>query len=184
MTLIGIAIGSSVSGHLPGMFQSLFSWMTLIGIAALWRTTRGSYKFQSLFSWMTLIGRLSGYVTPQKGAGSWFQSLFSWMTLIGQLPPDLAELPAEGFQSLFSWMTLIGSRSPAGSRRPFIGFQSLFSWMTLIGHVGLRVVSRNVKDRFQSLFSWMTLIGAAGPVEARPERSVSILVFLDDAHRR
>ena len=38
--------------------------------------------------------------------------------------------------------------------------------------------------RFQSLFSWMTLIGTMPSEEQDARTQVSILVFLDDAHRQ
>ena len=85
-----------------------------------------------------------------------FQSLFSWMTLIGVIIDEASALEPEMFQSLFSWMTLIGLR-PARLGRDVETFQSLFSWMTLIGQ------ARNER-------LWET-------------DWVSILVFLDDAHR-
>ena len=61
-------------------------------------------------------------------------------------------------------------------------FQSLFSWMTLIGRLCMSAEGSGTNE-FQSLFSWMTLIGRR-PVDASGEQcDVSILVFLDDAHR-
>ena len=54
--------------------------------------------------------------------------------------------------------------------------------MTLIGFFLSIYLGPETGWLFQSLFSWMTLIGE---VEPRPLGSpkVSILVFLDDAHR-
>ena len=54
--------------------------------------------------------------------------------------------------------------------------------MTLIGDVDtLRRWLENYQ--FQSLFSWMTLIGLEGISRGPTPEEVSILVFLDDAHR-
>ena len=85
------------------------------------------------------------------------------------------------FQSLFSWMTLIGAARMRAYRRTPKGFQSLFSWMTLIG--GQKEGTQGARNRFQSLFSWMTLIGQARNERLWETDWVSILVFLDDAHR-
>jgi len=55
MTLIGLT--TSNRRHCAySTFQSLFSWMTLIGAAPMAVMPRPTYMFQSLFSWMTLIG--------------------------------------------------------------------------------------------------------------------------------
>jgi len=54
MTLIG-DIGPEGPSPLK-RFQSLFSWMTLIGTQAAGAHEVVNVKFQSLFSWMTLIG--------------------------------------------------------------------------------------------------------------------------------
>jgi len=53
--------------------------------------------------------------------------------------------------------------------------------MTLIG--APHVVHEDGPGRFQSLFSWMTLIGGEWYYLVGDDGSVSILVFLDDAHR-
>ena len=89
-------------------------------------------------------------------------------------------MPSASFQSLFSWMTLIGYHQLMPE---FIHgwFQSLFSWMTLIGD--LAAVGYDAGEVFQSLFSWMTLIGGCLPDFLPGDGAVSILVFLDDAHR-
>jgi len=65
MTLIGQIGGDEMLGAIAG-FQSLFSWMTLIGILAVY-SGPGHAPFQSLFSWMTLIGpRSNRAATPPR----------------------------------------------------------------------------------------------------------------------
>jgi len=80
-------------------------------------------------------------------------------------------------------MTLIGAAKLPLSVHPHMLFQSLFSWMTLIGRF-FRPEGVRGQSRFQSLFSWMTLIGAEVDLVGNTEGRVSILVFLDDAHRQ
>ncbi len=136
--------------------------------------------FQSLFSWMTLIGFGRGEIAP--APRQQFQSLFSWMTLIGPARDRGSSWVASGFQSLFSWMTLIGVVAQGFAGPADLGFQSLFSWMTLIGISA--ALASPASAMFQSLFSWMTLIGPARSARRPGGRGVSILVFLDDAHRQ
>ena len=86
------------------MFQSLFSWMTLIGSLRTNNCERPVY--------VSILVFLDDAHRPDHGSpgtdDSWrFQSLFSWMTLIGAGFSAQKKAP-EKFQSLFSWMTLIG----------------------------------------------------------------------------
>ena len=113
---------------LAGLFQSLFSWMSL------WKSYRfhlpvESSRFQSLFSWMSLWKRdrsISGRITRS----SQFQSLFSWMSLWKRLRPNCLCERLYRFQSLFSWMSLWKTARHKIIRYGY-EFQSLFSWMSL-----------------------------------------------------
>ena len=86
-----------------------------------------------------------------------------------------------GFQSLFFWMMPTGAGASA-TRVSSIPFQSLFFWMMPTGG---DYTDNNYWqcNRFQSLFFWMMPTGmkiASGRIH---EKSVSILVLLDDAYR-
>jgi len=114
-----------------GAFQSLFSWMTLIGeIPISYRDARRHVSIlvflddahRPQIAWMLQYetARVSilvflddahrrSHVIHSFPLGEAFQSLFSWMTLIGTLGLKDGEDTWEMFQSLFSWMTLIGA---------------------------------------------------------------------------
>ena len=68
--------------------------------------------FQSLFSWMKVIGILTGSLTSCRVLE--FQSLFSWMKVIGPADHSYLTNGALGFQSLFSWMKVIGRDGRGG----------------------------------------------------------------------
>ena len=58
----------------------MFSWMLLMARADVARRTAAAEMFQSLFSWMLLIG---SWPSTSTSRASRFQSLFSWMCSVG-----------------------------------------------------------------------------------------------------
>ena len=157
------------------MFQSLFSWMTLIGTCP----ARAIAGFQvSILVFLddahrplptartrTLAVSILVFlddahrhrVHPSRCVLCMFQSLFSWMTLIG-LTPSHEVIHAARFQSLFSWMTLIGT---APSSAGIVHSVSILVFLDDAHRQSARSRTSDLRARFQSLFSWMTLIGAS-----------------------
>ena len=62
------------------MFQSLFLWMTVVGMAVDTGGHWDAIGFQSLFLWMTVVGTAPEPIVTAKGCK--FQSLLLWMTVV------------------------------------------------------------------------------------------------------
>ena len=108
--------------------------MTLIGSrVATWRSPIWR-EFQSLFSWMTLIGELAAGEQVEADLVSILVFLDDAHRLLDAWPRHFSP---KRFQSLFSWMTLIGHPPTTRTAPAVLVFQSLFSWMTLIGSLSM-----------------------------------------------
>ena len=160
-------------------------------------------KFQSLLSWISLIGSTA---ERANGSPSMFQSLLSWISLIGcSSPPShkadrlcfnpccrgsassaavsgLISFPQAVFQSLLSWISLIGAGSLDGHHRT--RNVSILVVVDQPHRHDATPESYRGSVLFQSLLSWISLIGFLPPARIEPPLRVSILVVVDQPHRQ
>jgi len=137
-----------------GLFQSLFSWMTLIGCAML--AVASAAIGVSILVFLDDAHRRDASDLGRERPCTVSILVFLDDAHRREGPYRRAQLRVM-FQSLFSWMTLIG-----GALVSFGGRRSEVSILVFLDDAHrLETCSRlgRRENGFQSLFSWMTLIG-------------------------
>ena len=135
--------------------------------------------FQSLFSWISVIGRSA--IAVRRTSITRFNPCFHGSRSSAGNRRQLDRARQDMFQSLFSWISVIGSRR-CSPREATMGFQSLFSWISVIGSWTCEAPER--PDHHVSILVFMDLGHRPdGGIRCTDKYSVSILVFMDLGHR-
>ena len=164
--------------RLSSVFQSLFSWISVIGTSATFSMLRHHRSFNpcfhgsrssatrkigecrrggvSILVFMDLGHRLLNRVRSSPALASMFQSLFSWISVIGTAIRHRDMRYSRVFQSLFSWISVIGRARGVGRLEP--KRVSILVFMDL-GHRHDFATPWRLDRGFQSLFSWISVIG-------------------------
>ena len=172
---------AALTAMADAMFQSLLSWIRLLGPCSSPADCQRS-RFQSLLSWIRLLGTgrcsrradcdqgfnpcclgsgCSACDRPTRALTSGFQSLLSWIRLLGRAAAGDVTRHTSGFNPC-----CLGSGCSAVIADPAHGqtprFQSLLSWIRLLG-LGSVHRPAPIRPEFQSLLSWIRLLGTARP---------------------
>ncbi len=149
------ADGAAVRLDADSRFQSLLSWIRLLGCGRRCLIRMAAQRFQSLLSWIRLLGTVprpgvdtcvgvSILVVLDQAARPADSSCVSdcnvavsILVVLDQAARPRAALrshdSAVRFQSLLSWIRLLGLTAVAGRRLGQYEFQSLLSWIRLLG---------------------------------------------------
>ena len=164
-------------GQLLFMFQSLLSWISLIGIVA-------ANRFADEWSVSILVvvdqphrPEVESEVRRQLAA---FQSLLSWISLIGARPGVRRIAGGPCFNPCCRGSAL-SARKARTRRSPRSCFNPCCR-----GSASSAIARKHMAataTRFQSLLSWISLIGTSGRGRGFDRDDVSILVVVDQPHR-